>query len=73
VGTADHAFSPHQSGQPGRTFVVRNLNLGTSLPVFAEPIGTRRMDHITLFDAQRQPRTEFWIGRPLDGLERADS
>jgi hypothetical protein len=44
-------FLRHQSGQPyGRTFEVRNLNLGPSLRVLAEPIGTRRMDHVTLFD-----------------------
>jgi carboxypeptidase family protein len=43
-------FLRHQSGQPyGRTFVVTNLNLG-SLRVLAEPIGTRRMDHVTLVD-----------------------
>lgn len=40
----------HQSGQPyGRTFLVTGLNLG-SLRVLAEPIGTRRMDNITLVD-----------------------
>ncbi len=45
-------FLRHQSGQPyGRTFLVRTglLNLG-SLRVLAEPIGTRRMDNITLVD-----------------------
>jgi len=43
-------FLRHQSGQPyGRTFQVRtgSLNLGP-LRVLAEPIGTRRMDNITL-------------------------
>jgi hypothetical protein len=44
-------FLRHQSGQPyGRTFLVRGLNLGNSLRVLAEPIGTRRMDNITLVD-----------------------
>jgi hypothetical protein len=44
----------HQSGQPyGRTFQVPNLYLG-SLRVLAEPIGTRRMDHVTLFDLRVQ-------------------
>lgn len=40
----------HQSGQPyGRTFLIRGLNLGP-LRVLTEPIGTRRMDNITLLD-----------------------
>jgi hypothetical protein len=39
----------HQSGQPfGRTFVA-SLNYGT-VRVLAEPVGTRRMDHITILD-----------------------
>jgi hypothetical protein len=49
-------FLRHQSGQPyGRTFQVSSsvLNLG-SLRVLAEPIGTRRMDNVTLFDIRVQ-------------------
>ena len=43
-------FLRHQSGQPyGRTFLVGGLNMGP-LRVLAEPIGTRRMDNITLVD-----------------------
>lgn len=39
----------HQSGQPfGRTFVAA-LNYGT-IRILAEPVGTRRMDHITILD-----------------------
>ena len=39
----------HQSGQPfGRTF-QRTFNYG-SVRILAEPIGTRRMDHVTLVD-----------------------
>ena len=39
----------HQSGQPfGRTFAAR-LEAGT-VRVLAEPMGTRRMDHVTLID-----------------------
>jgi hypothetical protein len=57
-------FTPllrHQSGQPyGRTFQVTNLYLG-SLRVLAEPIGTRRMDHVTLFDLRIQKT--FSLGR----------
>ena len=41
----------HQSGQPfGRTFVTR-LNYG-SVRILAEPIGTRRMDHLTILDVR---------------------
>ncbi len=41
----------HQSGQPyGRTF-VRTLNYD-NVRLLAEPIGTRRMDHITLLDVR---------------------
>jgi hypothetical protein len=41
----------HQSGQPfGRTFVKR-LNYG-DVRILAEPIGTRRMAHVTLLDVR---------------------
>jgi hypothetical protein len=44
-------FLRHQSGQPfGRTLST-TLNYGT-IHVLTEPIGTRRQDHITLFDLQ---------------------
>jgi hypothetical protein len=57
-------FLRHQSGQPyGRTFVVRNLNQGTSLPVLAEPIGTRRMDNVTLFDVRVEKTFTLGPGR----------
>jgi outer membrane receptor protein involved in Fe transport len=49
-------FLRHQSGQPyGRTFIVNTprLNVG-ALRVLAEPIGTRRMDHITLLDLRAE-------------------
>jgi hypothetical protein len=44
----------HQSGQPyGRTFSPSREGFNvTPPPVLAEPIGTRRMDHVTLFDAR---------------------
>jgi hypothetical protein len=43
------ALVRHQSGQPfGRTFSTV-LNYG-SIRILAEPIGTRRMDHVTLVD-----------------------
>ena len=42
-------FFRHQSGQPfGRTFVA-STNYG-SVRILAEPVGTRRMDHITILD-----------------------
>jgi outer membrane receptor protein involved in Fe transport len=42
----------HQSGQPfGRTFSARLPNYG-SVRILAEPIGTRRMDHLTLLDVR---------------------
>ena len=41
----------HQSGQPfGRVFVA-SLN-GNNVRILAEPIGTRRMDNITILDAR---------------------
>ena len=49
-------FLRHQSGQPyGRTFQVsgNTLNIG-ALRVLAEPIGTRRMDNVTLLDIRVQ-------------------
>jgi hypothetical protein len=44
----------HQSGQPyGRTFSPSRQGFNvTPPPVLAEPIGTRRMDHVTLFDTR---------------------
>jgi len=43
-------FLRHQSGQPfGRTFSTA-LNYASTVRVLAEPIGTRRMDSITLLD-----------------------
>ena len=45
-------FLLHQSGQPfGRTFGAV-LNYSRTVSILAEPIGTRRMDHITLLDVR---------------------
>ena len=53
----------HQSGQPfGRTFVTPS-NYG-SVRVLAEPIGTRRMDNITILDVRVEK------GFPLGGHRR---
>ena len=46
----------HQSGQPfGRTFVTAALNYDT-VRVLAEPVGTRRMDNITIVDVRVEKR-----------------
>ena len=59
----------HQSGQPyGRTFSVRTgLNIG-SLTVLAEPIGTRRMDHVTLVDMRVEKAFVLGAGRRLSAF-----
>ena len=55
-------FIRHQSGQAfGRTLVAR-LNYG-NIRVLAEPVGSRRQDHITLVDV----RIEKAIGLPGSG------
>ena len=44
-------FVRHQSGQPfGRTFVTRELNYAPTVRILAEPLGSRRMDNVTLVD-----------------------
>ena len=55
-------FLRHQSGQPfGRTLAAP-LNYGT-IRVLAEPIGTRRQDHVTLLDVGMQKRIPLPGGR----------
>lgn len=45
-------FLRHQSGQPfGRTFST-TLNYAANVRILAEPIGTRRMDNITILDVR---------------------
>ena len=45
-------FLLHQAGQPfGRTFLAV-LNYSRTVSILAEPIGTRRMDHVTLLDVR---------------------
>jgi hypothetical protein len=57
-------FVRHQSGQPfGRTLAAQ-LNYGT-IRVLAEPIGTRRQDHVTLVDVGVQKRISMRSGRHL--------
>ena len=46
----------HQAGQPfGRTFVTAAPSYGT-VRVLAEPVGTRRMDNITIVDVRVEKR-----------------
>jgi hypothetical protein len=46
-------FLRHQSGQPfGRTFPAATLNYANNVRILAEPIGTRRMNNITLLDVR---------------------
>jgi hypothetical protein len=67
-------FSPflrHQSGQPyGRTFLSRGLNIGP-VRVLAEPVGARRMDHVTLVDLRIEKRIALgrqrWMALVVDG------
>jgi hypothetical protein len=57
----------HQSGQPfGRTFVTPS-NYG-SIRVLAEPIGTRRMDNITILDVRVEKRFRLGGHRRLAGF-----
>jgi hypothetical protein len=55
-------FLRHQSGQPfGRT-IAAPLKVGT-IRVLAEPVGTRRQDHVTLFDVGVEKRMSMPGGR----------
>jgi outer membrane receptor protein involved in Fe transport len=52
----------HQSGQPfGRTFTTGQLEYSSAVTVLAEPIGSRRMDNITIVDLRVEKRL------PLNG------
>ena len=60
-------FLRHQSGQPfGRTLAAP-LNYGT-IRVLAEPIGTRRQDHVTLLDVGIQKRISLPGGCQVGGF-----
>ncbi len=66
----------HQSGQPfGRTVLAR-LNYGT-IRLLAEPIGSRRQDHLTMIDlgvqkdcTDRRPRAGVRIRRDVQPAQR---
>jgi hypothetical protein len=53
----------HQSGQPfGRTFTT-SLNYASNVRILAEPIGTRRMDNITILDVRVEKAFLLPLGR----------
>jgi hypothetical protein len=57
----------HQSGQPyGRTFVT-TLSYG-NVRILAEPIGTRRMDNVTLLDIRAEKGIRLPQGRRIAGF-----
>jgi hypothetical protein len=61
-------FLRHQSGQPfGRTFST-TLNYGNNVRVLAEPIGTRRMDNITILDLRVEKGFQLGGHRRLAGF-----
>jgi hypothetical protein len=61
-------FVRHQSGQPfGRTFVAA-FNYARNVRVLAEPIGTRRMDNVTLADVRVEKGFRFGRGRRVAGF-----
>jgi hypothetical protein len=61
-------FLRHQSGQPfGRTFST-SLNYATNVRILAEPIGTRRMDNITVLDARVEKGFRLGGHRRLAGF-----
>ena len=58
----------HYSGQPfGRTFETRDLGYGRVV-VLAEPIGTRRMDHMTTVDLRVEKGIRLRGNRRLAGF-----
>jgi hypothetical protein len=60
-------FLRHQSGQPyGRT-IVAQLNYST-VRMLVEPLGTRRMDHVTLADIRIEKGVSLGSGRRLAGF-----
>jgi outer membrane receptor protein involved in Fe transport len=60
----------HQSGQPfGRTFTTDSNQLRyATVTVLAEPVGTRRLDHITIFDVRVEKGVRLNENRRLAGF-----
>jgi hypothetical protein len=60
-------FLRHQSGQPfGRT-VSAELTSGP-VPILTEPVGTRRMDNVTILDVRIEKRFRLPVGRHVVGF-----
>jgi hypothetical protein len=61
-------FLRHQSGQPfGRTFSTA-LNYASNVRILAEPIGTRRMNNVTLLDVRVEKGFKLGGHRRLAGF-----
>jgi len=61
-------FLRHQSGQPfGRTFSTA-LNYANNVRILAEPIGTRRMDNITILDVRVEKSLQLGGHRRVAGF-----
>ena len=59
----------HQSGQPfGRTFTTGELGYTSAVTVLAEPIGSRRMDNITIVDLRVEKRLLLKGNRHVSGF-----
>jgi hypothetical protein len=56
----------HQSGQPfGRTFTTSQLRYATTVTVLAEPVGSQRLDDVTLLDLRAVKRVRLPRGLQL--------
>ena len=59
----------HQSGQPfGRTFTTGQLGYNSAVTLLAEPIGSRRMDNITIVDLRVEKRLRLNGSRHVSGF-----
>ncbi len=60
----------HQSGQPfGRTFKTSRSQVGyATVTVLAEPVGTQRMDNITIVDLRVEKRVRLIGGHSIGGF-----
>lgn len=59
----------YQSGQPfGRTFTTTKLSYGRTVRILAEPIGTRRMDNVTIVDLRTEKGIHLSGSRRLAGF-----
>ena len=59
----------HQSGQPfGRTFTTGQLGYASAVTLLAEPIGSRRMDNITIVDLRVEKQVRLKGNRRVSGF-----